>query len=143
VDQRLSFVTLGSRDREASRRFYRDGLGWTPVMDIDEITFFQVAPGVVLGVWTSDELAADGARPWPEVSAAPSGFALASNVASEAEVDAAVGRVVAAGGTVLKPGQQAEFGGYHAYVADPDGVRWEIAYNPGWHVDDEGNVTLS
>ena len=131
MDQRLSFVTLGSRDREASRRFYRDGLGWTPIMDIDEITFFQKAPGVVLGVWTSDELAADGAAAWPDGAGAPSGFALASNVPSEADVDAAVARVVAAGGTVLKPGQPAEFGGYHAYVADPDGVRWEIAYNPG------------
>jgi catechol 2,3-dioxygenase-like lactoylglutathione lyase family enzyme len=141
VDQRVSFVTLGSRDREASRRFYRDGLGWEPIMDIDEITFFQVAAGVVLGVWGSDELAADSAAPWP--SPGPSGFAFATNVASEAEVDAALARAVAAGGSVLKPGQPAEFGGYHAYVADPDGVRWEIAHNPGWHVDPAGNVTLS
>jgi len=24
-----------------------------------------------------------------------------------------------------------EWGGYSGYVADPDGFRWEIAYNPG------------
>jgi catechol 2,3-dioxygenase-like lactoylglutathione lyase family enzyme len=143
MDQRLSFVTLGSRDKEASRRFYRDGLGWKPIMDIDQIAFFQMAPGVVLGVWSSEELATDGGAPWPGDSGAPSGFALACNVQSEAEVDAAVERVVAAGGTVLKPPQHAEFGGYHAYVADPDGVRWEIAHNPGWHVDRDGNVTLT
>src|SRR5689334_8047141 len=74
MDQRLSFVTLGSRDREASRRFYRDGLGWAPIMDIDEITFFQMAPGVVLGIWSSDELATDGATPWPDGAGAPAGF---------------------------------------------------------------------
>ena len=27
--------------------------------------------------------------------------------------------------------EEREWGGYTGYFADPDGVRWEIAYNPG------------
>jgi hypothetical protein len=69
-------------------------------------------------------------------------FALAQNVDSEAEVDTVFARAVAAGATALKEPQHASFGGYHAYVADPDGHRWEIAHNPGWSVDDDGTVRL-
>ena len=34
------------------------------------------------------------------------------------------------------------FGGYHAYIADPDGYLWEIATNPGFSVDDDGNTHI-
>jgi uncharacterized glyoxalase superfamily protein PhnB len=27
--------------------------------------------------------------------------------------------------------QEREWGGYTGYFADPDGYRWEVAYNPG------------
>jgi uncharacterized protein len=27
-------------------------------------------------------------------------------------------------------------------VADPDGYRWEVAFNPTWRVDGDGRVTL-
>ena len=35
------------------------------------------------------------------------------------------------GPTVVKRPQRAAFGGYHGYFADPDGVLWEVAHNPG------------
>ena len=38
----------------------------------------------------------------------------------------------AAGGTILKPAQDAFWGGYSGYFADPDGHPWEVAWNPGW-----------
>jgi uncharacterized protein len=47
-----------------------------------------------------------------------------------------------AGATVLKEAQRAAFGGYHGYFADPDGHRWEVAYNPRWSVAGDGTVTL-
>jgi len=25
---------------------------------------------------------------------------------------------------------------------DPDGHPWEVAHNPGWTIDDDGNVSL-
>jgi uncharacterized protein len=143
MDQQVSFITLGVRDLAAARRFYVDGLGWTPTLDVtDEVCFLQVALGVLVALWPAADLHADigsGDAPGP-ASAAPVAFA--HNVTSEAAVDAAIARVVAAGGTVRKPAQIAFFGGYHGYVADPDGFTWEIAYNPSWRVEDDGTVRL-
>jgi uncharacterized glyoxalase superfamily protein PhnB len=46
----------------------------------------------------------------------------------------------AAGGTVVAGPARASWGGYTAYVADPDGFRWEIAHNPGLVVAGDGTV---
>jgi predicted lactoylglutathione lyase len=44
---------------------------------------------------------------------------------------------------VLKEPQDAPlFGGYQAYFADPDGYLWDIVYNPGLSVADDGTVSL-
>lgn len=51
--------------------------------------------------------------------------------------------MAAAGGTVLTGPRPGPFGGvFHAHVADPNGVVWEIAHNPGWRIDDDGTVHL-
>ena len=46
------------------------------------------------------------------------------------------------GATVLKPSQDVFWGGYHAYVADPDGYPWEVAWNPGFPLDALGRLEL-
>ena len=48
-----------------------------------------------------------------------------------ADVDRVVAEAVAAGATVVTAPVARDWGGYSGYVADPDGYRWEIAYNPG------------
>jgi catechol 2,3-dioxygenase-like lactoylglutathione lyase family enzyme len=140
VRQAVTFVTLGVADVEASRRFYVDGLGWQPLFEVPgEITFFQVGHGVVLGIWGLEALGADAGAP----ATAGTSIALASNVGSVEEVDAAVERARAAGAAVLRePAWHEAIGIYHAYVADPDGHRWEIAWNPGMSVAADGTVSL-
>ena len=32
--------------------------------------------------------------------------------------------------SIVKPAQEADWGGYSGYFADPDGVLWEVAWNP-------------
>lgn len=144
MDQQLNFVTLGVTDLARSKQFYLEGLGWTPTMDIDEVCFIQVAPGVLLALFGAEDLVADVGVGVAAEHAAPATerVSFAHNVDSAAEVDAAVDRVEAAGGIVLKAPQETFFG-YHAYVADPDGFRWEIAYNPGWSVTDDGTVRIA
>jgi uncharacterized glyoxalase superfamily protein PhnB len=34
------------------------------------------------------------------------------------------------------------WGGYTGYFADPDGFRWEVAFNPTWAVRADGTVML-
>lgn len=141
MDQRLHFLTLGVRDLARARRFYVDGLGWRPTLDVEgEVCFLQVAPGVLLALWRAEALAEDLGRP-VDSRAGPDRVAMATNVGSPAEVDVAVARALEAGGTVLKA-PQTTFFGYHAYVADPEGFAWEIAHNPGWRIDADGTAHL-
>jgi catechol 2,3-dioxygenase-like lactoylglutathione lyase family enzyme len=143
VRQQVELITLGVSDLAVSRRFYLDGLGWQPTLDLPGIVFLQVGHGLLLGLFPAEELAADvrpGLRP---AAAGPGRFSLAHTVASPAEVDRSVTRAVQAGGTLLKAPQRAKaFGGYHAYLADPDGFWWEIAYNPGLRVMPDGRVVI-
>ena len=142
MDPRLHFLTLATRDLDAARAFYRDGLGWEPVLDVPgEILFFQVAPGLLLGLFDRDKFDEDRAAATP--TSGISGVTLSHNVGSAEEVVATVDRLVAAGGTVTKPPQPSPFGGIFAgHVADPNGVVWEIAHNSDWAIGEDGTVRL-
>ena len=140
MEQRLSLVTLGVADLERARRFYEDGLGWRRGNANAEVVFFQIG-GAVLALWSRDALAADARLP-----AAASGFcgiALAYNTRTREEVDRVLAEAKAAGGTILKPAQDAVWGGYTGYFADPDGHPWEVAWNPGWTLLEDGSVRLA
>lgn len=127
MEPRITLITLGVADLERAVRFYRDGLGWPRLSSPPEIAFFDTA-GTRLALFAREALAADAA-----VAAEGSGFrsfTLAHNVGSPAEVDAVLAAALAAGATLVKPAQKAEWGGYSGYFADPDGVLWEVAWNP-------------
>lgn len=142
MEQRVHFITVATLDLDAARRFYVEGLGWTPTLDVpDEIVFFQLAPGVVLGLFDADAFLAD-IDAGSALAAAPSGFTLSHNVDSPEEVDRVLGQALDAGARIVKSGRQAAFGGYHGIFADPNEVLWEVAHNPGWRVADDGTVVL-
>ncbi|GAB3963361.1 VOC family protein [Plantactinospora veratri] len=142
MEQRVHFVTVATRDLDRARDFYVEGLGWTPTLDVpDEILFFQVAPGVVLGLFEAEAFAADLGAGTPLLPA-PTGFTLSHNVESPAEVDRVLAQAAAAGATIVKSGRNAAFGGYHGHFSDPNELLWEVAHNPGWQVAEDGRVTL-
>lgn len=142
MNQQLNLVTLGVADLTTSRRFYSRGLGWTPLLDLDEVVFYQVGKGLVVALFPVSEMAADVGHP----VTAGTAFTLAQNLASATAVDQMMGLAQAAGATILKEPQRWAFGGYQGYqgyFADPDGHRWEVSHNPGWSVADDGTVTLA
>jgi catechol 2,3-dioxygenase-like lactoylglutathione lyase family enzyme len=138
MEQRLTMVTLGVADLDVSRRFYLEGLGWTPLLDAGEAVFLQVGRGVLLALYGRADLAREAGT--ADVDGPPAPLSLAHNVGSEEEVRAVVAQLRSAGGRVVAEPARAPWGGYTAYVADPDGFRWEVAYNPGLVVDDDGSV---
>ncbi|TDJ21969.1 MAG: VOC family protein [Gammaproteobacteria bacterium] len=124
----ITLISLGVADLDASIRFYRDGLG-LPLNDgPDGIAFFATG-STMLALYPRDKLAEDITLTNAEGSGF-AGFALAHNVDSPDAVDATLAEAVAAGATLVKPGQNAFWGGYSGYFADPDGFYWEVAHNP-------------
>lgn len=124
---RISMITLGVRDLEASIRFYEQGLGLPRMESPPEVAFFTLN-GTWLGLYGREALAEDAGI--PAEGSGFAGIALAHNLGSEAEVDELLKQAVNAGGKLVKPGQKVFWGGYSGYFADPDGYLWEVAHNP-------------
>ena len=138
MEQRVSLITLGVADLARSLRFY-ESLGWRRANDHAEVVFFQ-AGGLVLGLFARAALATDAGL--SEEGSGFRGIALAYNARSREEVDAVLAEATAAGAKLLKPAEDAFWGGYSGYFADPDGHLWEVAWNPDWTVLEDGSVRL-
>ena len=141
MEQRLSLITLGVADLERSRSFYADGLGWTPsTLGSSNVVFFQAA-GVVFGLYGREALAADAGLDSSQ-GVGFRGTSLAYNTRSRDEVDAVLALAERARAYITKPAEEAFWGGYSGYFADPDGHLWEVAWNPGFEIDAAGHVRL-
>ena len=101
--------------------------------------FFQLN-GMVLSLYGREALADDAQV--PADGGGFSGVALAYNTRTREEVDQVMAEAEAAGARVVKPAQDAFWGGYSGYVADPDGHLWEVAWNPEWPLTEAGDVKL-
>ena len=128
MQPKISLITLGVSDLARSRRFYVDGLGLPQREGGDENVVFLQMGALVLALWGREDMAADAGV--PSAGDGFRAFTLAHNVEAKEEVDAVLRQAVAAGGTLLKPGADAFWGGYQGYFTDPDGFLWEVAWNP-------------
>lgn len=140
IPARLGIVTLGVVDLDRSAAFYA-ALGWERcTSSSDAIVWFRTAD-TNLGLFPWQELAADASLP-PEPRARFGGITLAINVDAAEDVAPALAAAVAAGGTLLKPATQTDWGGTSGYFADPDGHPWEIAHNPFFSIGADGRLTI-
>ncbi len=138
MNPRINVITLGVEDLQRSLAFYSEGLGWKAQVQGD-IALFQLN-GVVLALYPREALAMDAGVP-PEGQGFR-GMALAYNCKEEGEVDGFLSHIRTLGANVVKPTQKTSWGGYSGYFSDPDGHLWEVAYNPFWELDAEGNIRL-
>src|SRR3712207_674871 len=102
MEQRLSLVTLGTRDLARARAFYEALGGHTNAAPGDDVAFFQTG-GMIVALWDRDKLAEDsGVRDgggW-------GGVTLAYNTRSPEEVDSVIEEARAAGATIPRePGE--------------------------------------
>lgn len=132
IPQRLSFVTIGTKDMARVRAFYASW-GWQE-RDGGSDEFAQFDVGQLRFALYPWELLRAEAAPETEPGALTEwhGIALAINVASRTAVDEAFAAAVEAGARPVTGPMDREWGGYSAYVADPEGQRWEIAWLPGF-----------
>ena len=138
MEPRISIVTLGVSDYSRAKAFY-ETMGWACALDVEETAFFQ-ANGTVLVLWGRAKLAEDtgvlddGAR-W-------GGITLAHNVDSRENVNRVIEEARSNGAEITREPQETFYGGYSGVFRDLDGHAWEVAHNPGFGWDDEGNIVL-
>jgi catechol 2,3-dioxygenase-like lactoylglutathione lyase family enzyme len=138
MEERVSLVTLGVADLDRARAFYA-ALGWHDRANPDDgVVFFQ-AGGMVLALWTREDLAKDSCV---ADSGGWGGVTLAYNVRSPAEVDVVIAEAEGAGARIGRHGAPTFWGGYSGVFVDPDGHPWEVAHNPGWTIADDGSIRL-
>jgi len=95
---------------------------------------------MALALYPRHELAKDA-----NVSAHGEGFpgiSLAHNARTRAAVDAVLQEAVAAGAKLVKPAEEAFWGGYSGYFSDPDGFLWEVAWNPSFPIAEDGSIRI-
>lgn len=141
MEPRLTMITLGVADLARATAFYEKVVGWKRADGPPTIAFFDLG-GLVFSLYPHEELAKDmkveAAQP-----SAYRGFALAYNARSKDEVNAIFARLKSGGADIVKAPEDAFWGGYSGYFADPDGHRWEVAYNPFWTVRADGRVVMA
>lgn len=143
MDPRISIITLGVSNLEASYKFYHEGLGFPTTRNPEEAIIFFQTGGVCLALYPLEKLAEDVS---PDCSAQRSGFSgitLAHVAKSREEVDATLRQAQQAGGKIEKPAQDVFWGGYSGYFSDPDGYLWEIAYADSWEFRDDDSLVVS
>ena len=114
--------------------------GWRRSMEKAEgVVFFQ-AGGRALALFPREDLAKDACV--PSDGQGFSGVSLAHNVRSREEVNVVLAEAEAAGARILKPAEDAPWGGYSRYISDPDGFLWEVAWNPYFPIAADGSIQL-
>ena len=124
---RISTVTLATGDQDRSCLFYETFLGSPARRDGSGVIYFPLE-GSWLALFPRGELArycgVDGAGQGFE------GVTLSVNLDSPEAVDAAAHRARTAGATLVREPGPVSWGGYIAWIADPDGHLWELVFNP-------------
>jgi len=140
MEQRISLITLAVRDLARATAFY-ERLGWRRALKGAEgVTFFQWG-GLGLSLYPVEDQARDANLP-AEAMTPPAGVVLAYNVRREEEVDAVMAEAEAAGAEILRPAGKAFWGGRYGFFRDPEGHCWEVAWNPGFPLDEAGKLTI-
>jgi len=140
VPARITIVTLGVADLERAAGFY-DRLGWRRSSASTADIVWFVTAGTVLGLSPFEELAADAKMP-AERRGGFGGITLAINVAAGGEVPPVLDAAEAAGGAIVKPATQMEWGGVSGYFADLDGYPWEVVWSPSFPMDERGLLEM-
>lgn len=125
----ISIITIGVDDLERAFAFYR-ALFDLPDEQIgageDHVAFF-FDDKFTFVLFPREQIAQTAGK--PEAIAGTPGFVLSHRAESAEAVDTILDRVLVAGGSVVTPGTESEWG-YSAYFEDSEGNIWELMATP-------------
>lgn len=138
MDPRINMVMVGAKDIGALRRFYEDGLGWSPWMPpTPSGAAYKVGTSVLIFV-DAAYLAQESGVPTIDIPKA----LWAVFVSSQEEVHAAFDKAVQAGAKITSPIRDRDQGLYSGYFADPEGNSWEVVWSPHMPLGSDGSLLL-
>ncbi len=125
----ISIITIGVDDLDRAFGFYR-ALFELPDEQIgageDHVAFF-FDDKFSFVLFPRADIAQTAGK--SDAVAGTPGFVLSHRAQSAEEVDAILGQVLAAGGAIVTPGTESEWG-YSAYFEDSEGNVWELMATP-------------
>ncbi|HLW17367.1 MAG TPA: VOC family protein [Actinomycetota bacterium] len=123
---KVTSIMLGVNDLDRSKKFYAEGLGCEISQDYPNFVNLNLGEGSsTLALYERTAAAAD-AGVSPEGSGFP-GITFHYIVDDHSTVDGVIKQAVAAGGSIVKDAEAAQWGGYYGVFADPDGFLWKVA----------------
>lgn len=138
MEPRISIVTIAVADLAATAAFY-EAMGLKRDQRfLEGVAFFQMG-SAIFGLFDRKAAEEDSGIEFGE---GISRVYLAYNTRSDAEVDEVLARAEKSGGRIVKPAGKAFWGGWYGYFADPEGNLWEVAHNPDFPIDANGNISL-
>ena len=122
----IAAVTIAIKDIDVLKEFYTDKFGWQIIAENEKVVMLKL-DNLVLTL-------CDGAlfKEYTNITNNTQSKAVyfTINLASKANVDEQIAKLNQAGVQILKQPSDTFWGGYAAFVADPEGNCWEICYNP-------------
>ncbi len=126
MNPQITAILIGVRDLKRSKQFYSEGLGCPIDKDFPAFVSFNLGDGSsALALYEWDALAGDAGV--AKEGSGFRGFSLPYIVSSTRRVDEVLDQATRAGGKLVKPAQNAQWGGYFGYFSDPDGYLWKVA----------------
>ena len=127
---KISVITLGVQDMEASSRFYQ-ALGFISEESKSGVIYFQ-SGAIKLALYPKEKLVSYLGFQKQEPSQAKSfgNTALSCNLDSIEQVVDFINKASAVGAIVTVSPQRQPWGGFAGIFCDLDGYAWEIVHNP-------------
>ena len=121
----INAIVIGVQDMDRAKKFYGEGLGCEVAQDNPAFVSFKMRDGSSgLALYKWDALAQDAG-----VEPKGSGFrGVTFNyyAPSNQDVDATLELAKRAGAKIVRPAENAKWGGYFGYFSDPDGYLWKV-----------------
>jgi predicted lactoylglutathione lyase len=139
MPQRVSMIMVCACDIPRLRRFYEQGLGWTPWRSGGKGSIMYKVGYSVLVFLDASYLAKERGRDLTTGSKS----SLAIFVGSRTDVDEMLTKAVAAGASITSPPRQRDGGLYSGYFADPEDNSWEFVWAPAMPLAENGELVLN